>query len=180
MERTARVNGAALAGMMMVAMVAAPGVGEANDAVTLEKAAYGPYGAQSLVVANSAGSWRQLMAELEAAGALAITPAPEPPTDVDWSHEVVVLVAAGPTGYDVEVEATRLSNGRTKVAPKYTRIGNDGGESLPYHLVKLPKTAYLSDMVATGSDVAALLPLVGDVPLAAAPASWGQLKAAYR
>lgn len=182
MARTAQVNGTALVGMMTVAMamvVAASGAA-ADDCVTLEKAAYGPYGAQALVVANSPGAWRQQMKALEDAGALAVLPAPEPPADVDWNNEVVVLVAAGSTGYDVSLTASKMGNGRTKVDAAYAPLGNDGGESLPYHLVKLPKTAYLQDRVATGMTVSSQLPMVGDAPTPVGGTTWGALKANYR
>ena len=122
MARTAQVNGTALVGMMTVAMammVAASCAG-ADEMVTLEKASYGPYGAQALVVANSPGAWRQQMKALEVAGALAVLPAPEPPTDVDWGHEVVVLVAAGTTGYEVALSSSHLGNGRTCTAHHFS------------------------------------------------------------
>jgi hypothetical protein len=186
MARTAQVNGTALMmGTMMVAMammVAAPSAG-ADETVTLEKSAYGPYAKQSLVVANSAGAWRQGMAALEAAGCLAVSPAPEPPTDVDWSREMVVMVSAGDSGYDVDVMVTRLGDGRTKVDANWMRMdGNDGGSSLPYHMIKLTKTHGLDDQTWTGAETAATLPLVGtDGQTLPAPlTTWGQVKAAYR
>lgn len=177
MVGTAQVRKVTMAVAMM--MVAATGAG-AEDMVTLEKATWGPYGGQTLVVANSEGSWRQKMAALEAAGALAVTPAPEPPANVDWNAEVVVLVAAGDTGYDVSLKSSRTSNGRTKVDAEYAMLPNDGGGSLAYHLVKLPKTAYLQDQLAMGAQVPALLPMTGDAPAPVASGSWGALKASYR
>jgi hypothetical protein len=180
MARTAQVRKMAPVTMAVaMMMVAASGAG-AEEAVTLEKATWGPYGGQTLVVANSEGSCRQKMAQLEAAGGLAITPAPEPPAGVNWSREVVVLVAAGNTGYEVNVKSSRTNNGRTKVEAEYLMLPNDGGGSLAYHLVKLPKTAYLNDQLAMGDEVPALLPMVGDSPSPIAAGSWGALKASYR
>ena len=182
MERTARVTKEAALMGMMVAMMMASGTGAgACTMETVEKAAYGPYSGKACVVANSETSWNDGMAALEAAGALLVLPAPEPPAGIDWANEVVVLVAAGATGYDIELSLIP-GEGQCKVNPQWVRLeGHDGGESLPYHVVRMPKAMGLQDLTVTGSDVDTTLPLTGnDGSVPAGATTWGQVKAAYR
>jgi hypothetical protein len=185
MERTAGVTkGTALMGMMVAMMMVVPGTGAAACKMeTVEKAAYGPYSGKACVVANSEAGWHVAMKALEDANALAILPAPEPPTGIDWANEVVVVVAAGNSGYDIELLLTSDGNGLCKVEPKWVRLaGQDGGNSLPYHVVKMPKVAGLDDVMVMDGAVDTMLPLVsgGNPTVPAGPKTWGQLKAAYR
>lgn len=181
MVRTNGVKAACTALVMMVAgMLMSASAATSDELVTIEKAMYGPYGKQTLVVANSEADWNQMMSTLEGNGSLTVSPAPAAP-QVDWSRYSVVLLAAGPTGYDVTLKLTQHSNGTMTLDPEYTPLANDGGESLPYHLVMMEKHAWLKSQLVEDSGVAAALPMSGSDPSSSTVVlSWGAVKASYR
>ena len=91
------------------------------------------------------------------------------------------MVSAGATGYEVELALSPAVSGTCKVEPRWVPLGHDGGESLPYHLVKMPKHVWLQDLAVHGADVDTILPLVGsDGSVPAGRVSWGYVKASYR
>lgn len=180
MVRTNGVKAAYTALVMVAGMLMSASAATSDELVTIEKAMYGPYGKQTLMVANSETDWNQMMSAMAGDGNLMVTPAPEAP-QVDWSHYSVVLLAAGPTGYDVTLKLTSHSDGTKTLDPEYVPLGADGGESLPYHLVMLEKHAWLKTQLVEDSGVGAALPMSGsDTPSSTVSASWGAVKASYR
>jgi len=180
-----RTNGVKAAGMaleMVAGMLMTAGAALSDELVMMEKAMYGPYGKQTFLVANGPGEWKQMMDKLEAVGGLAVVPAPGAP-QIDWSRYCVVLIAAGPTGYDVSLKLTPHGNGNYKLEPEYVHLdGQDGGESLPYYLGMMEKHEWLKTQLWEDADVATALPLAGSdpVPMGAVALSWGAIKASYR
>jgi len=181
MVRTNEVKVACTALVMMVAgMLMSATAAVSDELVTIEKAMYGPYGKQTLLVANSESDWNQMMSSMEGDGNLTVSPGPAAP-QVDWSHYCVVLLAAGPTGYDVTLKLTSHSDGTVTLDPEYVPLGADGGESLPYHLVMMEKHSWLKTQLVEDSGVAAALPVSGsDAPSSTVLLSWGAVKASYR
>src|SRR5689334_21669003 len=144
MEAVRKAGMAAVAMVMMASMASAQGGG---DLVPLEKSDYGPYGAPLSVLVNSAGEWKAAMKKLEDAGALAVVPGPDAPTNVDWNKECVVLVASGTNGSEPNLKLTPVGNGNVKLDPDYsTSSPQSGGEALPYQMVKLNKRVWLKTM----------------------------------
>ena len=204
MESSAGVPRGPVMGLVLMAFgvmtAMAPGASAAADLVTLEKATFGPFGGKAFVVCNSEGSWHRAMRHLENAGALSILPAPDPPTDVDWAREVVLVLAAGSTGYDGELILSPAGRGTVKLEPKWISLrpppvdcDHDGDidefdtcqpvyvEFLPYHLCKLPKHLWLQDLTVQDAEVDAILPLIGseDSPPILVT-TWGEVKTLYR
>ena len=178
-----RMNGVKAASMgLMVATVmgALAGAAKADVLVTLEKGQYGPYSGQLVMVANSASDWNSMMRKLERDNMLSVVPGPDAPAGVDWNNEVVVLVAAGATAYDVQMTLTPHGNGVEDLGALYTP-GDGSGESLPYHLAKLGKHPWLQTQLWEGSAAGSVLPMSGsDNPTPVRSMSWGALKADYR
>jgi hypothetical protein len=180
MVRTNGVKAACTALIMVAGMLMSASAASSDELVTIEKAMYGPYGKQTLVVANSEADWNQMMNALEGDGNLTVVPAPAAP-QVDWSRYSVVLLAAGPTGYDVTLKLTSHSNGTVTLDPEYIPLGADGGESLPYHLVMMEKHPWLKTQLWEDAGVATALPMSGsDTSSSTVMSSWGAVKASYR
>jgi hypothetical protein len=181
-------NAMSLAVMMVVSVVTlassarASGQSAVPQLVPVENGCNGPYVGQALVIANSVNDWNASMATLEAAGALQVTPAPPAPANVDWSHEVVILVAAGMSGYDVALQLSSAGAGRSALNAVWTPLGNDASWKMPYVMVKTAKRGWLASATQLASQAVASLPVSGteDLSLASAPVTWGGLKALYR
>src|SRR5438093_9611659 len=113
------------------------GAGGRRSFSTLERGLYGDWARPTLLAVRGPCEWEAAMDELEAQGALIVVPAPLPPTTVNWSRQMVVLVALGHMdGYSVEVtEVSRI--GHTLILDVHVELGQRRGEVdiSPYHLV---------------------------------------------
>jgi len=160
----------------------AGGQSAAAQLVPVENGSSGPYVGQALVIANSPDDWNNSMSVLENAGALQVTPAPPAPANVDWSQEVVILVAAGNSGYDVSLQLSSAGPGRSALNAIWTPLGNDAAWRMPYVMVKTAKRGWLASTTQLAAQAVAALPVAGaeDLSLASAPVTWGGLKALYR
>ena len=126
------------------------GVGGRLHFDTVEKGLYGDWARPTLLAARGPCEWNAAMGELEAQGALIVKPAPLPPAAVNWSRQMIVLVALGNMdGYSVEI--TRVSRiGGTLILEVHVELGQRSGELdiSPYHLVTVDGAAEVDQVVA--------------------------------